>query len=93
MFLFASGVLFVAMLMFGPAAVSPGQHQALGITFSVFVGFFGFFLCGGTRVVAESDRSGWVKIGICSVAALVAGGLVFAVWSMGWAPIPLAAEP
>ena len=93
MFLIASVVVFLLITFWGPQDVSPGQHRALGIAYSVFVGFFAFFLTGSTKAVAESDRSGWTKVGICLVAAAIAAVAVYGVWVLGLSPVSTGVSP
>ena len=87
MFLIACVVVFGLMLIFAPDELRTGQHRALGVTYSVLVGFLAYFSAGSTRLIAESELSTMAKVGICLGIAFVAAALVFAVWEFGASPV------
>lgn len=87
MFLLACVLVFVGMFLFGPDELKPMQHRALGVTSSILIGFLAYFFCGSLKGVAESDMSGYAKVGICLVAAIVATAVAFGLWELGLAPV------
>ena len=87
MFLIACVVVYVLMVAFAPDGLRTSQHRALGVSYSVLIAFLGYFACGSTKYVAESEKSGLVKVGICLFVALLAGVGMYVLWEAGVAPV------
>ena len=87
MFLIACVVVFGFMFLFGPDELGSVQHRALGVSYSILVGFLGYFTCGSTKLVAESEISTFAKVVICLVVAALAAATVVALWEMGVSPV------
>ncbi|MCS1408875.1 MAG: hypothetical protein M2R45_02052 [Verrucomicrobia subdivision 3 bacterium] len=87
MFLIACVIVLLAMILFGPSELRPSQHRALGITYSVLVGFLVYFFMGSTSWIGDSEMSGYRKAGICLFIAILAGAVVLGAWEMGLSPV------
>lgn len=93
MFLITCVVVYFLMLGFAPDELRVKQHRALGLSYAILVGFLGYFSCGSLKLVAESERSSWAKIGICLFFALIAGLLSYFLWELGLTPVRRTGEP
>jgi Mn2+/Fe2+ NRAMP family transporter len=87
MFLIACVFVFGFMFLFGPDELVAVQHRALGVSYSILVGFLGYFTCGSTKIVAESEISTFSKVLICLIVAALAATSVVALWEMGISPV------
>ncbi len=92
MFLIACIVVYLLMVAFAPDGLRVAQHRALGVSYSVLIAFLGYFTCGSTKFVAESEKSGLVKVGVCLFVALVAGVGMYLLWEAGLAPVQRLSE-
>lgn len=93
MFLIACVVVLAGMTIFGPDELRVSQHRALGGSYAILVGFLAYFAGGSTKLIAESEISGYVKVGLCLMLALVAAAAVYALWEFGLAPVRRASNP
>ena len=75
------------MFLFGPDELAPVQHRALGVSYSVLIGFLVYFSCGSTRWVAESEISTMAKVVICLIGAALAAAAVIGLWEIGISPV------
>jgi hypothetical protein len=87
MFLIACVFVFGFMFLFGPDELGAVQHRALGVSYSILVGFLGYFTSGSTKIVAESEISSFSKVVICLFVAALAAVSVIAFWEMGVSPV------
>lgn len=92
MFLIACVIVLAGMTVFGPDELRVTQHRALGGSYAVLVGFLAYFSGGSTKLIAESEISGYAKVGLCLMLALVAAAAIFALWEFGLAPISRASN-
>ena len=89
MFLVACAAVFGLMFLFGPDELGGLQYRALGVTWSVLVGFLAYFTCGSFKSVAELEKPGYFKVGLCLMAALAVVAVVYGLWEMGVSPVNL----
>ena len=87
MFLVACAAVFGLMFLSAPDELGVLQYRALGVTWSVLVGFLAYFTCGSFKSVAESEKPGYFKVGLCLIAALSAALVVYGLWEMGVSPV------